>query len=59
MRIKHYLVKWNKEDRYACNRACGITKDKSTRNIKKVTCLNCLDYIKRKNAKLNPKQTEK
>jgi hypothetical protein len=27
---------------YLCNGACSITKSKSTRDVSKVTCKNCL-----------------
>jgi len=35
------------ENHYLCNHACNTTKCKCTKDIKKVTCLNCLREIKK------------
>ena len=51
--IIHYFLYikrgWFSNDkRYLCNGACGTTKEKRTRDKKKVTCKNCLRELKRR-----------
>lgn len=36
--IMHFL---DDDGRYLCNKACGVTKEKSTKIVSEVTCLNC------------------
>ena len=38
----HFL---EKDGRYACNKACGTTKNKSTKVKGNVTCKNCINSI--------------
>jgi len=40
----HFL---DKDKRYLCIKACGITKGKYTKEIKKVTCKNCIRKLKK------------
>ncbi|MHA1302344.1 MAG: hypothetical protein ACTSPI_01395 [Candidatus Heimdallarchaeaceae archaeon] len=40
----HFL---DKDKRYLCIKACGITKGKYTKDKKKVTCKNCLRKLKK------------
>ncbi len=41
MKIQHYAFLKNREWRYLCNGACGITLSKITNDYFKVTCKNC------------------
>ena len=53
--IKHFLIQHNSRMCYACNYASGTTPSKLTRNIKKVTCKNCIHLLKTLN-KIKGKQ---
>lgn len=48
----HYIIKKDHRKNYLCNGACGTTKSKSTKNVNKVTCLNCLREIEKGTHKL-------
>jgi len=41
----HIIHLLDRDNRYACIKACGITKEKCTKDIKKVTCKNCKRII--------------
>ena len=41
-----HIIHMLKGRRYLCIGACGTTKEKSTKDWKKVTCKNCLRYKK-------------
>ncbi len=45
--MKHYFVWRNKSKAYLCNQACGITKEKATRDRKEITCKNCLHKLQK------------
>lgn len=41
-KIIHYIKRRRYAgNRYLCNQACSITKEKATKNVKEVTCKNC------------------
>ena len=44
-KIVHYIKRHNNKYHYVCNWSCGITKRKTTRNIKEITCKNCLKIL--------------
>lgn len=44
-KIIHLIITVGDDDRYICNQACGITKEKSTYDKDKVTCKNCLQAL--------------
>jgi hypothetical protein len=43
--IIHLIISYSDKDVYACNHACGTTKEKSTFDGEKVTCKNCLKLM--------------
>ena len=50
--LLHYQLEINKNRKvYLCNWACNTTKDKLTKNKKRVTCKNCLRLLKNNNEK--------
>ena len=46
-KIIHLIITTDDKNRYYCNRACKIVKEKSTWNKDSVTCKNCLRQLKR------------
>ena len=47
--IKHYwiLKGTQRQKRYLCNQACGITKEKLANDVENVTCKNCLRILQK------------
>jgi len=47
--IKHLLITtYDGSERYMCNQACSITKEKCVKDQSLVTCKNCLKQLKMK-----------
>ena len=44
-KIKHYFIMKDKQIRYLCNQACGISEDKITNDYFDVTCKNCKEIL--------------
>lgn len=43
--IKHFAIIKNNKPRYLCNQDCSVTEEKIAKDIKDVTCKNCLKIL--------------
>jgi hypothetical protein len=52
----HYFILKEKQIRYLCNQATGISEKKITNDYFKITCLNCKDIMEREILKIPVKK---
>lgn len=55
MIIHYQIIKKLTGKRYLCNQACGITPEKITDDIDKVTCKNCIKALAYKHPFIAPR----